>query len=56
MEPTNYQAALEELRNIVARLQSDLDDLDQLVALVERGNYLIDYCKTKLREAASSLP
>jgi exodeoxyribonuclease VII small subunit len=53
--PNNYEAALQELQQIVDTLQSEIRDMDELMRLVARGNELILYCKDKLRTTESFL-
>ena len=53
--PNHYEAALQELQQIVDTLQSEIRDLDELMRLVARGNDLILYCKDKLRTTESFL-
>lgn len=55
MEPKNYESALQELRDIVNRLQNEFTNLDELVAMVDRGNYLVAFCKERLREVEGKL-
>ncbi|MDP4711749.1 MAG: exodeoxyribonuclease VII small subunit [Saprospiraceae bacterium] len=55
MEAHNYEAALQELQQIVDTLQSEFRDPDELMRLVARGNELILFCKDKLRATAAFL-
>ena len=51
----SYDAALEELQQIVQRLQSDSVGIDGLNEKVERAAELIRLCKQKLRETEETL-
>lgn len=46
--PTTYEAALEELENLVQNLESGQVPLDELLAGYQRGAALLAYCKDKL--------
>ncbi|MFK7935918.1 MAG: exodeoxyribonuclease VII small subunit [Saprospiraceae bacterium] len=45
----NYTEALEELQIIVAELQSDSVNMDDLAAKTKRAAELIQFCQQKLR-------
>ena len=47
-EPTSYEAALEELEQLVARIESGQMPLDELLAGYQRGAALLAFCKEKL--------
>ncbi len=44
-----YSAALEELKVILARLEGQDVDIDQIAVDVKRSSELIKFCKEKLR-------
>lgn len=46
----NYTEALTELQAIVAELQSESVDMDNLAEKVKRAAALIQFCQTKLRK------
>lgn len=45
-----YSAALEELKVILARLEGQEVDIDQIAVDVKRSSELIKFCKEKLRK------
>ena len=47
-EPTSYEAALEELEQLVARIESGQMPLDQLLAGYQRGAVLLAFCRDRL--------
>ncbi len=52
MKPSlNYQKAYEELVNIVAEIEREQIQLDELAMKIKRAGELISFCRTKLREA-----
>lgn len=46
--PASYEAALQELERLVARLESGEMPLDQLLSGYQRGAELLKYCREKL--------
>ena len=46
--PSSYEAALEELEQLVARLESGDMPLEQLLSGYQRGAELLKYCREKL--------
>lgn len=48
MDSTNYQAAFEELKTIVADIEQGEISVDQLSEKVKRATQLIKICKEKL--------
>ena len=53
-QPTDiggYAAALEEVQEILAALESDTTDVDQLAVRVERADGLIRHCRSRLDDA-----
>ncbi len=53
-KPT-YKQALTELESIVAKIENDKPDIDELNALVKRAVELVRYCKTKLKKTEEDL-
>lgn len=51
----NYQAALEELRAIHARLRSDEVDVDTLLVDVQRASELLAFCQERLTAVGERL-
>lgn len=46
--PASYEAALEELEQLVARLESGDMPLEQLLSGYQRGAELLKFCRAKL--------
>jgi len=46
--PASYEAALEELEQLVGRLESGQMPLEQLLAGYQRGAELLKFCRDKL--------
>ncbi|MDP3138760.1 MAG: exodeoxyribonuclease VII small subunit [Burkholderiaceae bacterium] len=46
--PTSYEAALEELEQLVGRLESGQMPLEQLLSGYQRGAELLKFCRDKL--------
>ncbi len=51
----SYQAAWEELQQILQRLQQDNPELDQLEHDVARAHQLVAYCRERLRKTEADL-
>ncbi len=51
----SFEAALRELENIVTRLEQGEVDLEDSIALYERGQALKAHCEKKLKAAESRL-
>ncbi|MFU8804310.1 MAG: exodeoxyribonuclease VII small subunit [Bradymonadaceae bacterium] len=49
-ETPSYRAAMEELEEILAEIEDDGIDLDELAVKVERAAGLIELCRTKIRD------
>lgn len=47
-EPASYEAALEELEHLVARIESGQLPLDQMLAGYQRGVALLGFCRLRL--------
>ena len=47
----SFEDALEEMEDIVQRLESGQVKLDQAIDAYTRGAHLKDHCQTKLKEA-----
>jgi exodeoxyribonuclease VII small subunit len=46
--PVSYEAALEELQNLVAQLEDGQLPLDQLLSSYQRGAQLLQFCRARL--------
>ncbi len=55
IESLSFELALQELENIVARLEQGEVDLEDSISLYERGQALKTHCESKLRAAESRL-
>jgi len=51
----SFEAALKELETIVSRLEQGEVDLEDSIALYERGQALKGHCEAKLKSAESRL-
>ena len=49
----NYKNAVEEIENIIAEMENQNVDIDELPEKVKRAMELIGYCKKKLYEIES---
>jgi exodeoxyribonuclease VII small subunit len=55
VESLNFEAALKELEGIVTRLEQGEVDLEDSIALYERGQALKAHCEKKLKAAEGRL-
>ena len=55
IDALSFEAALKELETIVARLEQGEVDLEDSIALYERGQALKSHCDRKLKSAESRL-
>ena len=55
VEKLSFEAALKELEDIVARLEQGEVELDDSIALYERGQALKAHCEAKLKAAEGRL-
>jgi exodeoxyribonuclease VII small subunit len=46
--PASYEAALEELEQLIAQLESGQLPLEQLLVSYQRGSELLGFCRSKL--------
>ncbi len=53
--PASYEAALEELEKLVARLESGQMPLDQLLAGYQRGAALLKFCRDRLESVENQI-
>ncbi|MBI3102454.1 MAG: exodeoxyribonuclease VII small subunit [Burkholderiales bacterium] len=54
-EPASYEQALEELEQLVGRIESGQMPLDQLLAGYQRGAALLAYCRGKLEAVQNQI-
>ncbi len=47
-KPANFESALEELEQLLARLESGAMPLEQLLVQYQRGAELLQYCRDQL--------
>ena len=47
-EPTNYEQAMAELENIVAKVENNEMNIDDLTAQLSRAQQLIKFCRGRL--------
>ena len=47
-ENLTYSKAIEELQTIISKMENSTIDPDQLLELVKRASYLLDFCERKL--------
>jgi len=47
-EPSSYEAALEELEQLIARIESGQLPLDQMLSGYQRAATLLAYCRAQL--------
>jgi exodeoxyribonuclease VII small subunit len=55
VDQLSFEAALKELEDIVARLEQGEVDLEDSIALYERGRALKAHCEAKLKAAEGRL-
>jgi exodeoxyribonuclease VII small subunit len=55
VDQMSFEAAMRELENIVAKLEQGEIDLEDSIALYERGQTLKAHCEQKLKSAESRL-
>lgn len=53
--PASYEAALEELEQLVARLESGEMPLEQLLSGYQRGAELLKFCRGKLEAVENQI-
>lgn len=53
--PASYEAALQELEQLISRLESGDMPLEQLLSGYQRGAELLQYCRDKLQAVESQI-
>lgn len=51
----NYKKSLEEIEQIVRKIENEEPDIDELSAMVKKAAELISLCKSKLKDTNSEL-
>ena len=51
----SYKEAIEEIEQIIAKIENDEFSIDELADKVKRISFLINYCKEKLRNTEEEL-
>lgn len=54
-DPASYEAALQELEQLVSRLESGQLPLDQLLGGYQRGAQLLAFCRDRLAEVENQV-
>ena len=54
-DPVSYEAALEELEQLVGRIESGQLPLDQMLAGYQRGAALLSFCRDRLEAVQSQI-
>jgi len=52
---TSYETALQELQEIVARIEANAIGIDDLAPQMKRAAMLIEFCQNKLRTTESEI-
>ena len=55
MEPSSYEDALQELEQLVARIESGQMPLEQLLAGYQRGAALLAFCRERLEAVQNQI-
>lgn len=54
-KPESFEAAMEELEQIVAAMEAGQTPLDESLRLYERGTFLVKHCQQRLDAAESQI-
>ena len=54
-DPSSYEAALQELEQLVTQLESGQMPLDQLLQSYQRGTRLLGYCRERLQSVEDQI-
>ena len=52
---TSYDAAVQELQDILGQMQSNQLGIDELTAKLQRASTLLDYCQGKLTKSEAEV-
>ncbi|MFN3951848.1 MAG: exodeoxyribonuclease VII small subunit [Thermaurantimonas sp.] len=50
-----YSQAMDELESIAGQLENEITDPDQMLLLINRAEFLVKYCKSKLSKTEKSV-
>jgi exodeoxyribonuclease VII small subunit len=53
--PASYEEAVQELEQLLAKLESGQLPLDQLIVSYQRGSELLAYCQAKLQQVEQQI-
>lgn len=53
--PKSYEAAWNELQQIVSELQAETVSVDDLAEKIDRAAFLTNFCREKLRQTETTL-
>lgn len=53
--PASYEAAMEELEQLVGQLESGAMPLEQLLSGYQRGAFLLQFCRDKLQSVEAQI-
>jgi exodeoxyribonuclease VII small subunit len=53
--PTTYEAALQELEDLIRRLEGGQLPLDEMLAGYQRGSQLLSFCQDKLASVQNQI-
>jgi exodeoxyribonuclease VII small subunit len=48
--PNNYETALNELQEILSKIENQAISLDELTEQTQRARFLIEHCRNRLRQ------
>ena len=54
-DPVSYEAALEELEQLVSRIEAGQLPLDEMLAGYQRGAALLNFCRAKLEAVQAQI-
>ncbi|GAD20806.1 exodeoxyribonuclease VII small subunit [Acidovorax sp. MR-S7] len=54
-DPASYEAALEELEQLVGRIESGQLPLDEMLAGYQRGAVLLEFCRKRLEAVQNQI-
>ncbi|MDD3049705.1 MAG: exodeoxyribonuclease VII small subunit [Candidatus Cloacimonetes bacterium] len=50
-----FEEALDRIEEIIADMETGIDDLDRIVGLFEEGSHLISFCQKKIDDAETRI-
>jgi exodeoxyribonuclease VII small subunit len=54
-QPASYEAALQELEQLVSRMESGQMPLADMLQSYQRGAYLLEHCRTRLQAVEAQI-